>query len=156
MDTVKQAMELLAKKKELFEAYESCTRTLLDCEIDAMSDYITKRADLAIEIDKIDAGLKELCEKTPRGALLDDVIANRCNYSAAPPEWSCVFEAGQAVFAIVGRLVELEGSALARMKVLRTELKKKIAGAQNTPKIAKYLSGMTEPDVQQAFIRDQA
>ena len=155
MDTA-EMIGLLEQKKELFQTYEVCTRALFDCEIDAMSDYITKRADLAIEIDKIDARIQEICAQEQNGALLSDVAANRCNYADAPQEWVDVFLAGQAVLAVVGRLVEIEERVMEHMQGIQTDLKKKIADTQNTPKIAKYLTGPGNQNVTEAFIMDKA
>ena len=156
MDVVDIISAALNRKNELFTEYEECTRALLECEVDSMSDYITKRTQLANEIDKIDVQILQICDDTPRGALLGDVVANRCAYEQVPAEWKSLFDGGQVVLGTISRVVELEGLALARMKELRAELKKKISESQNTPKIARYLTGLSDQNDGEMFITDKA
>lgn len=99
---------------------------------------------MAIEIDKIDEEMQNICAVDANGSQLADAVANRCEYGSLPQELRPVFSSAQEVFSIVNRILSQEQTILQRFEHLRDELQEKIKASQNTPKIEKYLSGLAE------------
>lgn len=142
MDITENLCGLLAEKKQWFEKYQACTEALETCDIDDIEDYITKRTQYAIEIDKIDEAIGENCLGENNGALLHAAAFNRCDFEDVPESARLVFERAQEIFAIIFQIQEREPMILERMKTLREDLREKIRERQNVPKIAKYLGGL--------------
>lgn len=131
---------LLQKKLDLFLEFERYTGLLINCNVDDMADYITKRAELANKIENV---TDELSALTRPVAVFPDVAAilsNSCDFSEVPPEWQPVFSAAQRVRAVISRCLDLNEQAIDRMAGLRAQLKDRIAEAKNTPRLIKYIS----------------
>lgn len=147
MSTTQEVFDLLHKKKALFEQYEDCTNALSHCDFDIIEDYITKRAQLAIEIDKIDDTIKKHCASYDEKGTMADAVANRCEYGTLSVELKEVFAKAQEIFAIINRISQQETALMHRFKTQRTELEEKIKASKNTPKIQRYLNGLaTKPE----------
>lgn len=143
MNAVQKVFDLLHKKKALFAQYEDCTNALSDCDFDIIEDYITKRAQLAIEIDKIDDEIKKQCGDYDEKGTMADAVANRCEYGSLPEELQDIFSKAQDIFAIINRILQQETALMHRFETERADLQEKIKGSKNTPKIQRYLSGLT-------------
>lgn len=141
MNITQALCEQLEKKKELFLIYEENTAALTQCAAEDIEHYITKRTELAIDIDKVNEKIEEICEKQPQSGRLRDAAANRCEFDTLPQELHCVFETGQEVLGVMNRIAGYEPAALARMQALLAEYREGIASTQNAPKIARYISG---------------
>lgn len=131
---------LLQKKLELFLEFERYTSLLVNCEVDDMADYITKRAELANKIENV---TDEISALTGPPAIFPDIAAilsNSCDFSEVPSEWQPVFSAAQRVRAAISRCLEINEQATDRMAGLRDQLKDRIAEARNTPRLIKYIS----------------
>ena len=145
MSVIEELSALLDEKKALFTEYEQCTNNLTQCDIDSIEDYITRRGQLANEIDKITAKINDQCNNAPNCAVLQGAINNTSNYTDIPQELKRLFSRGQEIFSIISQISAQEPQIRQRMKTQRAELIKKIKMAKNTPKISKYLNTIAVP-----------
>lgn len=145
MNIIDELIRLLNEKKELFIQYEIYTGRLTECPVEDIEEYITQRGALANQIDKITDAIKCLCAGEKNGDALLAAINNTCKYDEVTQEGRALFSKGQEIFSVISRISEQEKQITPRMEELRTELLGKIKNASNTPKIAKYLSGLVTP-----------
>lgn len=142
MDAISKLCTLLETKKDRFLQYEQATVGLLDCAVEDIENYITRRGALATEINALDEEMDGLCAQQPNGALLQKCARNQVDFVRLPGEYHCVFYGGQAVHTVLGRIAESDKQVTARLEKLRDEALENIRQNQNMPKIRKYLSNL--------------
>lgn len=140
LNNITELLMLLEKRLSLFLELEDCTVKLNECDIDAMSDYITKRKAIANQIDEITKQISAACVIIRTTPPINDIITNRCDFGDVADNLKPLFYISQQTIASIGRCREHNNSALIRMKTLRKYLKRRIAETKNTPRIIKYLS----------------
>lgn len=140
MSNLAELLMLLENRLSLFLEFEEYTAKLNECDIDAMSNYITKREAIANQIDDISKQIEVCCVVIRTTPPINDILANRCAFGDVPEELRPLFSVSQQTIASVGRCRENNNSAMIRMKTLRKYLKRRIAETKNTPRIIKYLS----------------
>lgn len=140
MDIAVNLQTLLTEKLELLLSYERYTELLTECDVSAISDYITKRSELANRIDILSNNISVLCEEAKVTPPAGDIIFNRCTFSSVPEDWKPVFLISQSIIACVSRCIEANDHAATRMTVLRAYFERRIRETNNTPKIVRYLS----------------
>ncbi|WMJ82881.1 hypothetical protein ACS3UN_01435 [Oscillospiraceae bacterium LTW-04] len=140
MQIVKNILLLLIKKQELFLEFERYTNLLAVCDVEDMDNYITKRADLANEIDNVTDQISNLAKTVTVTPSIDMILSNSCCFSEVPSQWQEIFLEAQKIKGIVSRCIEVNLHALERMTELRDNLKELIAQNNNTPRIIKYIS----------------
>lgn len=141
MDHTQEICRVLTQKKALFQQYEEATQALLECEPDSMDYYITKRQELANQIDVQTENIRLLCEGDQQ-ELLENALSNRAEYTALSSPLQEIFMAAQDVLGIASHVQGLNAAVLVRMQQVRDEARVHIAANQNGPKIARYRSGM--------------
>lgn len=140
MQIIQDVMLLLQKKLELFSEFEHYTNLLTGCDVNDMADYITKRTELANKIENVTDQISALSRDIALSPPISDILSNSCDFSEVPPQWQPVFLASQNIRAVISRCMERNQQALERMTELRDVLKARIAQAQNTPRLIKYIS----------------
>lgn len=158
MEIIEKLCVLLEQKKDLFARYEAYTEKLGVCDMERTEDieeYITNRADLANQIDKLNREITSLCEKAKNRKQLLAWMGNRCNYDEVQPEARGLFSRSQEIFGIMNRIAAQEPQIVQRMRGECDGLLVKIKGAQNTPKIARYLNSLTSKPETGTFLSQQ-
>lgn len=143
-NSIEMLCDCLMQKKMLFEQYAQHTDQMMVCEIDQLEHYITQRAQLAIEIDQINAEIETICEADLEQEALRDAVNNRGNYGDLVDHIRPVYDAATRVFVLINRIYNKEAEVMARMQSERDQLREKIKEESNTPKLLKYLNGLTE------------
>lgn len=133
-------LSLLIKKQALFLEFEHYTNLLLVCDVDDMDNYITKRANLANEIDNVTVQISDLTKMATVTPSANAILDNSCSFSEVPLQWQAVFIESQKIHGIVSRCIEANLQALERMTEVRDHLKELIVQNNNTPRIIKYIS----------------
>ena len=156
MQMIQDVVLLLQKKLALFLEFERYTNLLTGCDMDDMADYITKRAELANEIDNVTDQISRLSNTITVSPPVADILSNSCNFSEVPPQWQLVFSEAQHVRAVISRCTDLNQQALERMIGLRDQLKDRIVEAKNTPRLIKYISSSGVVQQEQGIsVKDQ-
>lgn len=140
LNNIDELLMLLENRLSLFLEFEEYTAQLNECDIDAIGNYITKRAAIANQIDDVTRRITAKCETLSTTPAINDIISNKCSFGEVPEELKPLFAASQQTIAAVKRCQEHNDSALIRMQTLQEYLKRRIAETKNTPKIIKYLS----------------
>lgn len=140
MQTVQNIIFLLKKKQDLFLEFEHYTNLLTTCDINDMANYITKRSDLANEIENVTGKIINLARADAVSPSVETILANNCAYAEVPLEWQPVFLEAQKLSGIIVRCIEVNEQALWRMSDMRSHLKERITQTKNTPRIIKYLT----------------
>ncbi len=140
MQSVQKITSLLEKKLNLFLEFEHCTNLLTTCDIDDMANYITKRANLANEIDNVTDQIAEIAKSVRVSPAAEAILANSCAYSEVPLQWQPVFLEAQKIKGVIARCAEVNEQAFLRMSDMRNHLKERIVQTKNTPRIIKYLT----------------
>lgn len=140
MQIVHDILLLLTKKQSLFLEFERYTNLLAVCDVDDMDNYITKRANLAIEIENVTVQISDITKTTTVTPSANAILDNSCCFSEVPLEWQEVFLESQKIQGIISRCIEVNFQALERMTEVRDQLKELIAQNNNTPRIIKYIS----------------
>lgn len=140
MQIAQEVSSLLQKKQALFLEFERYTNLLTVCDLDDMANYITKRADLANEIDNVTDQISELIKTADVTPSAKTILSNSCAYSEVPSQWQPAFLEAQKISGIISRCIEVNQQALQRMTDLRDHLKDRIVQTKNTPRIIKYIS----------------
>ena len=153
MSNLAELLMLLENRLALFLEFEDYTVKLNECDIDAMSNYITKREAIANQIDDITKQIEVCCVVIRTTPPIDDILANRCDFAQVPDDLKPLFSVSQQTIASVGRCRENNNSAMIRMKTLRKYLKRRIAETKNTPRIIKYLSALGAANEMNDFSR---
>lgn len=156
MDTIAKVLALLEKKSEFFDEYEKATQELLRCDADDVEYYITRRAELANEIDQVTEEIGLACDGQPSGEIMFAAASSRVDYQNVPPELRPVFESGQNIRSTASRIMQTEMQAISRLESLRDEAKEKIRQNQNLPKIKKYLTDLAETPAETSFTEGKA
>lgn len=156
MQMIQDVVLLLQKKLALFLEFERYTNLLTSCNMDDMADYITKRAELANEIDNVTDQISERTNAVAVSPSLDSILSNSCDFSELPPQWQPVFLEAQQIRAVISRCTDVNQQALERMIDLRDQLKERIAESKNTPRLIKYISssGIVQQE-QSISVKDQ-
>lgn len=139
MQTAENILQLLVKKQSFFLEFEHFTNLLSVCDVEDMSNYITKRTDLANKIDNVTDQISTFAESLDIEPSIDAILSNRCCFSEVPLQWQPIFLEAQKINGIVSRCIEVNLHALERMTELRNNLKTLIAQNSNTPRIIKYI-----------------
>lgn len=144
MDTVGKVLALLDHKAELFAEFEKATQELLVCDVDDVEHYITRRGELANEIDSVMEEIGRICDAAPGGGVIFDAANARIDYDRVPPEYHPLFAVGQNIRSVVSRVRQTDKQVVARLEGLRDDAKDKIRQNQNIPKIKKYLTDLAD------------
>lgn len=140
LNNISELLALLEKRLALFLEFEDCTAQLNECDIDAMENYITKRASIANQIDGLTEKIKAVAADIKTDPPIEDIISNRCGFGDVSQELIPLFLVSQQTIAAIKRSQEHNDSALIRMQTLREYLKRRLSETKNTPRIKKYLS----------------
>lgn len=144
-NSIEMICDCLTQKKMLFEQYAAHTDQMAVCEIDQLEYYITQRAQLAIEIDQLNTEIATICESDVEQDMLSAAVQNHGNYGDLQAHIRPVYDAAAQVFALINRIYNKETEVRARLESERDQLRDKIKEESNTPKLLKYLNGLTEP-----------
>ncbi|MFV0498297.1 MAG: hypothetical protein ACK5L0_09070 [Candidatus Fimivivens sp.] len=137
---VKNILLLLVKKQALFLEFERYTNLLAVCDDEFIDNYITKRTDVANEIDNVTDQISSLAKTAIVTPPIDSILSNSCNFSEVPSQWQAIFLEAQKIKGTISRCIEANYHALERMIALRDHLKERIVQNNNTPRIIKYIS----------------
>ncbi len=144
MELAAQLYDLLAEKKSKFLQYEQLTQDMLHCSTDDLGDYITKRGNLANEIDLLSERMQELYQPQKNAELYAKICFAQADFADVPKAMHPLFTLGQEVRAVLARTQKMEPAIMQRLETLKTEAFQKIKENRNMPKIKKYLSNLGE------------
>lgn len=140
MENVKIVSELLERLTQLFLEFERLTQLLNECEADTMVNYITTRDDLANDIKQVITELQSACEQAGGSPSAMDIVQNRCAFAAIPNEWKRVYQMGQQIRLLLGRIIDADKLAVKHAEQVRDYYKSRLADMKNTSKVIQYLS----------------
>lgn len=112
MNRASELCELLNQKKALFEEYEAETLRLTAGSVEGISERLDRRALLREKIDELTQRLGELC---PSDELLKKAMRLDCARGELPEEARRVFDAALEVQAVLQRILQEDGLAVARV-----------------------------------------
>ncbi len=141
---VTKLCSLLEEKKGRFLMYEKATLDLLICDAEDIEKYITKRSELATEIEGIDEELLRTYSSADNAVLLEKIVKARMDFEQVPSEYQMVFYASQAVRSVAGRIQQSDKQVVERLQKLRVQALESVKKNQNLPKIKKYLTDLSE------------
>lgn len=141
----------LEQKRALFARYEACTNSMCSCETEALQNYITERAGLATQIDRLNADLESLCAMSMNPELTRDAMANTASYGELPPDLRQVYDQGAQIITIADHIRGMESQILDRMQGEREDLMEKIKKGSGTAKVFHYVKSM-QPTGQNVYL----
>lgn len=130
--------DLLRTKKKKFTQFEYATEAILNCDIEEIDGYMSKRQEIIEEINKLDEQVQILAAQIGKEQQLFEVIKNKCMRSEVPLEFINCYDLGQEVFTVINRISKLEPIIVERAEQIKKEAQKNIRKNNNVPKIAKY------------------
>lgn len=142
MQTQQFLLECLEQKREKFAEYEDCTNQLCTCDFDDMEKYITRRSQLANEIDRIDAEIRSICDSDPERELWEDALANRGDYMELPEEMRIIYDVASEVLGMAHRIYNKNPEIVERMQRQQAVLKENIKKGSNTAKTYRYIKNL--------------
>lgn len=151
MGQTEQLLELLERKRMLFERYKKASEALLTCDIEnGMDYYMAQREQLIGEIDRVDNEAVRLCGDD---RLSLDASRARCDWGDLPEELHPVFDAAKRVIALAAQVQRLEPQIVARMREERDRLEEKIRSMNKSQasQASRYFSGV---DVGERAVRE--
>lgn len=137
-----QLLELLERKRALFERYKKASEALLTCDAEnGMDYYMAQREHLIDEIDRVDNETARLCGDD---RLSLDASRARCNWGDLPEELHPVFDAAKKNIALAAQVQRLEPQIIARMREERDRLEEKIRSINKSQasQASRYFSGV--------------
>lgn len=140
MNNIDEIKTLLSSKLELFVSYEQQTDALIDAQEDCVNNYITKRDELANNIDAITQKIIKCLEGGEKA--LENAVYCRGNYADYSAEQAEINNISSKIYACINRISEkntLIADSIAAQKDATLE---KIRQSKNTPKIKKYLGAL--------------
>lgn len=137
-------LECLEQKRALFAQYEKYTNEMCVCDTDTLEHYITERAKLANEIDKINQEIENFCEISGDPEELREAVANRGNYGEFSADTRPVYDKAAQIFTIINHVYNMEPQIKERMEQKKTELMGMIKKGSSTAKVYNYVKGMQQ------------
>ncbi len=129
-DNIKLVEEILHSKIELFFIYEEITDRMVTCETEELSNYITKRQDIALQIDLLSQRLVPLYDQSGDNKLRQAAL-NELNYGECSDELKDVFLIGQKLASIVSRILRKEQQVIFHIETQK-EILLNLIRQQNT------------------------
>lgn len=148
-------LECLEEKKALFARYEECTAQMNICEIDELQKYITERAGLANQIDKLNQEIDDICDMAEDPQIMRDAVANRGNYGDFPRDVLPVYDKASEVFTLISHIYNMEPSVKERMTTERANLLQKIKTGSDTAKVYNYVKNLKPNENQNGYFTDR-
>ena len=124
MGQTKQLLELMERKRTLFERYKKASEALLTCDIENGMDYcMAQREQLIDEINRVDNETARLCGDD---RLSLEASRARCDWGELPEELRPVFDAARRIIALAAQVQRMEPQIVTRMRKEQDRLEEKI------------------------------
>jgi hypothetical protein len=141
---IEKLRDLIKMKTRLFLDYEAISLNMQPADLEQMAAAISKREELAGQIDAIDKEIKSLCFGQ---SLLLKAVQNSCNRDELTPMLQPVFDDAQTLYMVINRIKCEEEIITQQMLQVREELLQQLRVSQKTGKIVKYRHAV-EPDIE--------
>lgn len=128
----------LRTKKKKFTQFEDATEAILNCTIDEIDGFMSKRQAIIQEINKLDEHVHLLSTQLGKEQQVHAVIKNKFIRSEVPLELLNCYDLGQEIFTVINRISKLEPMIVERAEQIKKEAQKNLRKNNNVPKIAKY------------------
>lgn len=140
---VLEICSLMEQKKHMFELYEIATDSILDCETENIENYIIKRTELAIDIDRVSYNINNIVQSSTNSCDIVNAIFNKCSRGDLPQVITPIFDKAQEIFSIINRISNKNKALLVYMENTKQSFREKIKENNFAPKINSYLNSFS-------------